>query len=348
MINEKEKFFIDHLKLISPGTPLREVIDNIVRSDLGALIVFEKPEMHKNKMISGGFRINCRFTPQKLFELCKMDGAIVVSQDLKRIIYANVLVTPNQSITTIETGTRHIAAEKISKQANTFCVVVSERKKKTTIYYGNLRYHLRSTDEILRNVNSTLQILEKQREILDTDLNNLNILEMSEMVSAGDVCKVIQRTEIITKLSKSLKRNFTELGKEGNIMHMRYKELIRGIEEIIKSILRDYSVISLKKSRNLLENITFDGILDLESISRLILEKSVDEAMAPKGYRFLSKLTLSEKEIYDIVNECSNLNFIMKIDNSEKIENILGNRALKIKQEIENLREQILSGKVVC
>ncbi|MFA5060757.1 MAG: DNA integrity scanning diadenylate cyclase DisA [Candidatus Pacearchaeota archaeon] len=347
MVAEKEKNFIDLIKIVSPGTTLRNVIDDLLRSDLGAIIVFDSPELHEKGLFEGGFRINCRFTAQKLFELCKMDGGIIISDDFKRILYANVLMTPDNSIHTNETGTRHKAAERIAKQAKTFVIAISERKRKTTLYFQNSKYYLKTTEELIREISSTLQILEKQREIFDEQLGTLNILEMSKLVSVGDVCKVLQRTEMIMKISESIKKSFTELGKEGNVMQMRYRELLRGIEKTKSELLRDYSILSLKKSVNLLENLTFEGILDLESISRLIFEKPVEENIMPKGYRFLSHLNLTSKEISQIVRELKDLKRILELE-SKDLEQLLKGRAKKTEEEINNLREQILNGKVVC
>lgn len=347
MGSEKERTFIDFIKLVSPGTQLRNVIDDIVRSDLGGLIVFDADELHNQNIIEGGFRINCRFSAQKLFELGKMDGAIIVSSDLKRILFANTLLNPDASLHSTETGTRHKAAERTAKQAHTFVIAISERRKKTTLYYGSSRYYLKSTEEIIRSISSNLQVLEKQREHLDEQISNLNVLEMSEMVSIIDVCKVIQRAEMILKISEAVKRNFTELGKEGNIMHMRYRELLRGVEKSENEVLRDYASLSLKRSKTLLENLTFDGLLDLESIARLILEKSVEESISPKGYRFLAHLTLSEKEISQIVKQFASLEKILSADSAD-FEPTLKNRASTIGEEIRTLREQVLSGKVIC
>ncbi len=346
MTNEKEKTLIDFIKLVSPGTSLRTVIDDVVRSGLGAMIVFNTSELQKQNMIEGGFRINSRFTSQKLFELCKMDGAVIISPDLKRILHANVLMNPDNTIHSIETGMRHKSAERTAKQARTFVIAVSERRKKTTLYYGSSRYYLKTTGELLRNINSTLQILEKQKEILIECINSLNILEMSELVSISDICKVIQRVEMILKISESVKRNFTEIGKEGYIMHMRYRELLRGVEKTKSEILRDYATLSLKKSKTLLSNLTFEGLLDIESIARLIFGKPLEENISPKGFRFLLHLTLSVKEISQMVKTYHNLENILKLDSSD-LELILKNRTDIIYEEIRNLREQILSGKVI-
>ncbi len=347
MSTEKEKTFLDFLKLVSPGTSLRTVIDDVIRSDLGAMIVFDSSTLQPQNIFEGGFRINSRFTSQKLFELCKMDGAIIISSDQKRIIHANVLMNPDTTIRSIETGTRHKAAERTAKQAHTFVIAISERRKKTTLYHGSSRYYLKSTEELLRNITSNLQILEKQKEILTDHISNLNILEMSELVSIGDVCKVIQRTEMILKISESIKRNFTELGKEGGIMHMRYREILRGVEKSENEILRDYAEIPLKRAKTLLANLTFDGLLDTESIARLVLEKPLEEIISPKGYRFLYHLTVSAKETSQIIKSNKNLDNILKLEPAE-LEPILKNRSANIYEEIKHLREQILNEKIIC
>lgn len=347
MSTEKEKTFLDFLKLVSPGTSLRTVIDDILRSDLGAMIVFDSPALQTQNMFEGGFRINSIFTSQKLFELCKMDGAIILSQDHKRILHANVIMNPDTTIRSVETGTRHKAAERTAKQAHTFVIAISERRKKTTLYHSSTRYYLKSTGKLLRDISSNLQILEKQKEILTEHLANLNILEMSEMVSVGDACKVIQRSEMILKISEFLKRNFTELGKEGGIMHMRYKEILRGIEKSENEVIRDYANLPLKRAKTLLENLTFEGLMDIESIARLVLEKHLEEIISPKGYRFLSHLTLSNKEISQIIRTHENIDNILKTKPSV-LEPILKNRSQGISEEMRNLREQIINEKIIC
>ena len=347
MVIEKDKTFLDFLKLVSPGTSLRNVIDDILRSDLGALIVFDSKELQDQNLFEGGFRINSRFTSQKLFELCKMDGAIIVSQDLKRILYANVLMTPGTTASSIETGTRHKAAERTAKQAHTFVIAISERRKKTTLYHGASRYYLKSTEELIRSITSNLQLLEKQREILNDNLANLNILEMSELVSVSDVCQVIQRSEMILKISESMRRNFTELGKEGSIMYMRYREILKGVEKTENEVVRDYTSIPLKRAKTLLTNLTFEGLLETESIARLIVEKSLEETVSPKGYRFLSHLVLSAKEMSQIIKLNKNIDNILKADSSS-LEPILKNRSSDTYEKIRKLREQILNGKIIC
>ncbi len=152
---------------------------------------------------------------------------------------------------------------------------------------------------------------------------------------------------MILKISESIKRNFTELGKEGSIMHMRYREILRGVEKTESEILRDYASLPLKRAKTLLANFTFDGLLELESTARLILEKPLDEIISPKGYRFLSHLDISAKETSQIIRTHQNLDNILKLEPRE-LEPILKNRSTNIYEEIRYLREQILNGKITC
>ena len=342
-MEDKGKKMLDFLKKVSPGSALRTVIDDIIRSDLGALIVFDSPTMQE--CFEGGFRVNCQFTPQRLFELCKMDGAVIITPDLRRILYGNVILTPDKKVSSHETGTRHKAAEKTAKQADTFIIAVSERRKKTTVYHSNSRIYLRQTEEILRGLTNSLQILEKQREQFDELLIKLNILEMSNLVSVGDVCKILQRCEMISRISDSMKKELIELGKEGNIINLRFKELIKGIERKLEDMIRDYSPISLKKTRLILSNLTFESLTESESIARVVFQKDIEDSISPRGFRFLLYLGLSEKEISGITRVLNDLNGILEID-EQKLEEVFKNRASNIKKEIGELREQILEGKV--
>jgi diadenylate cyclase len=343
-MDEKDKLMFEQIKKVAPGTALRTVIADILRSEMGAIIAFETPEIEK--VIEGGFRVNCRFTPQRLFELCKMDGGIVISADMRRILYANVLFTPDASIPTNETGTRHKAAEKTAKQLNTLVITISERRKKTTLYYGNSKCYLRPTEEVFREITNTIQLLEKQREVFDDLTNKIGLLEITNMVSASDVCKIIQRSEIILRNSETLKKDFIEVGKEGTLMNLRFKELLKGVEKKEEELIRDYAKLSLKKTKLLLENLSFDGLIEIESIARLVFEKELDDIVSPRGYRFMSQLNISEKDAFAIVKEYHSLNDILN-DDTNKMEDILKSNTINIKEEIAQLREKIAEGRVV-
>jgi diadenylate cyclase len=341
---EKElKTFAEFLKKVSPGSPMRTVIDDLISSNMGALIVFSSPDV--DKLIDGGFKVNARFTPNKLFELCKMDGAVIVSPDLKKIVYANVLLTPDANIKTNETGTRHKAGDRTSKQANTFCVVVSERRNKTTIFYPGGKYFLKNTNTLLGEITTNLQLLEKQKEIFDIQRSELDLLEVSDLVSVGEVCKVVQRAEMILRISEMIKRYFTEIGTAGAVINLRYKELLRGVEKTQENVLRDYSKLALKRSKALLSTFNFDSLIDLEIIAKIMFAKSLEDSVSPRGYRFLSNLKIEEREVFQLVR---NFGYLKDIFDAklEDLQNVLKTRDAKsVKDEISYIREQFLSGR---
>lgn len=337
----KKMSFLDVLSRLSPGKSLRTALDDILEGESGALIVLDSPELRN--IIDGGFRINTKFTAQKLAELAKMDGAIIVSDDLKRILFANVLLVPDSSIPTHETGTRHKAAERTAKQIGTTAIAVSERRSKITLFHEDKKYLLENSEHLLRRTTETLHILEKQREILDDLIKNLNILEITKLVSVADVCSVLQRIEFIVKMQETMKRHLTELGAHGTIVRIRVRELSKGIGDLKEAILRDYSN-KPQNMRKILDSITFDGIIDAEALSRMLFEASPETQISSKGFRILSKLNLTEREIKTLIGNFEGLQNILEADNDE-LNRVLKGKTESFRREIEGLKEQILMGK---
>lgn len=335
----------DILKLVSPGTSLRIALDDILRAETGALIIV----MNENvpALLEGGFKVNCRFTTQRLSELCKMDGAVVLSDDMKKILYANVLLIPSPEIPTNETGTRHKAAERAAKQTNSLVIAVSERRKKITLYYADTRYVLRNAEEILRRATETLQILEKQREIYDDLLTNLNVLEVTGLVSISDVCNILQRTEMITRINDTIRKSIVELGKEGSIIKMRVRELTRNIEKTEQFILRDYGN-KIDRIKQLISEVSFDDLLDTEGMSQLIFNRSSDEAVHPRGYRVLSRVGLGEQDVMNMITYFKDLNNVMTASR-EDLKKILreDDYVEDFLRELNNLKENIMVGKKI-
>jgi diadenylate cyclase len=339
----KKLTFLEVLGKLSPGKSLRTALDDILEGKTGALIVVDCSAL--KDMIDGGFRINCKFTSQKLSELAKMDGAIVLSNDLKRILFANVLLVPDSKILTNETGTRHKAAERTAKQTGTIVIAVSERRNKITLFYEDKKYILEHSDNLLRKATETLNILEKQREIYEDILKNLNVLEITKLVSVGDVCSLLQRIEVIIKMIETMKRYLTELGNQGVIIRMRIREMFKDIEGIEDVIIRDYSSKPLN-TKKILSSMSFEGILDMEAFSRMIFETSPDTQIVPKGYRFLEKLNLTEREIKSLIITFEDLTGIINA-NDEELGKILKAKAQSFRKELDLLKEQILMGKKI-
>jgi len=345
MADEKNKDFINILKKFSPGTSIRTAIDDLMRANLGALIVVDKEGL--SNITDGGFKINGKFTPQVLVELSKMDGAIILSHDLKKILQANTLLVPEIDIKTKETGTRHQAAERTAKQIRTIAIAISERRNRTTLYFEDEKYVLEQSSEILRRATETMQILEKQRDILDNQLTNLNILEINNIITISDVCSVLQRIEIINRISDVVKRYLVELGKEGTIISMRLRELTRTVPKEREMILKDY-FRSYIKADSTLNNMNFDFLLETQNIARMLFDELHDKPIESKGIRILSKTNLLEKDRRLLLNNFKTLDKIFNAD-KESLSKVFKNETFadSLIKDLENLKEKILVGKVI-
>ncbi len=299
VVSEQE--FFNVLKFIAPGTHFRSALDGALQSKRGALIVVEND--NTAEIFDGGFRIGSRFTPQRLIELTKMDGAIVLSKDLKKINSANVLLNPDSKFKTIETGTRHKAAERTAKQAKTLVVAISEKKEQITLYYKNIRYPLINTGDLLRKANEHIQLLEKQRKLFDDFIEKLNHSEIKNYFDLKLAINVVQKGKLIQKVVKELERYSIELGGESTLIKISLKEIWMGVEKETDLVIKDYSKVGFKRSIEFLDELTYHEILSEDTIARALGYESPNfSAGSIKGWRILSKTLLSDDDIEKIIN----------------------------------------------
>lgn len=339
----KELTRLEILKRFSPGTGLREGLDDILRGKHGALIVIGNSKV--TNIFEGGFRVNCKFNSKRLAELAKMDGAIILSEDFKKILYANTLLVPDRTLSSIETGTRHQAAERTAKYIGGLVIAVSERREKISVYYKNTKFVLQNSTELLRRATETLQILEKQREIFDELISNLNILEVTNLVSIADVCSILQRMEVIKKMSDIINEYIVALGREGIIVRMRMKEIIKGINKEQELIIKDYG-LKINKVMQFFDHLNFEVLLDTENIGKSLFRDSLETSINPKGYRLLGKTNLKNEDVENLIYNFINLKTIFNLDD-EKIREVLNEKSEIFKKEVIDLREQIMVGKKI-
>jgi len=328
--------FYSLLRLVSPGTNLRRALSGIVSSGKGAIIVVEKPGLYK--VIDGGFKVNCQFSYQRLIELSKMDGAIILSSNLKRILYANVLLTPNSKIKTMETGTRHKAAERTAKQISGVVIAISERKKEIVLFYKNKRYKLRETSEIVSKVNEYIQVLEKQRELFDSYLEVLNKIELKSYINLNHAIKTVQKGKVIQKISEELSRYLIELGDEGNLLKTRLREILLDIEKETNLIIKDYAKIDYKIAIEILDGLTYERLLDKERILRILNYENSREIVRIAGWRLLSKTTLTDPEISELIKEMESFEKILHSDIEQEFTSIPKEKSPSLRVEIERLK----------
>lgn len=344
---------MDLLKTIAPGTRLRQGLDSILAAKSGALIVLGEGE-EVMELMEGGFSINCDFSPSVLYELAKMDGAIILSNDAERILKANVHLHPRIAKTSSETGIRHRVGQRMAKQTGALVIAISQRRSTITLYKGQLRYMLQDTGFILTKANQAIQTMEKYKDILKQTLNNLSILELDGLVTVYDVTKVIQRALLVLRIIDELELYICQLGSEGKLVNMQLRELDSGVREEALLVLKDYycPVETSLKEDELLDNLIEDSgkrLLDATDISRIIgygsTTASLDREIIPKGYRLVAKtVRMPSHVVNSVVQEFGNLPAIRErtIEELIEVEGIGEIRAKAIKDGFRKLREELI------
>ncbi|MCG8401675.1 MAG: DNA integrity scanning diadenylate cyclase DisA [Firmicutes bacterium] len=339
------------LRTVAPGTPLREGLENILRAKTGGLLVIEDgPEIME--LSEGGFAVNAAFTPANLYELAKMDGAIIISKDIKTIIAANTQLIPNLSIPSSETGIRHRTAERVAKQTEALVISISQRRGVITVYKGILKYVLRDLGVILTKANQALQTLEKYRNVLDRVVANLGILEFEDAVILFDVAKAIQRAEMVLRVVKEIERYISELGTEGRLITMQMEELVANVELEARLAVQDYSTLGNEKTPDniitMINTWPAEDLLDLSLIARALgypgSASILDQSVATRGYRILQKIPrLPLQVVENMVQEFGSFRKILgaTIEELDAVEGIGEVRARSIKEGLQRYREQL-------
>ena len=336
---------------IAPGTPLRHAIDDVIRSREGALIVIGEPS-ELAFMVSGGIRLDQPFTPQLLYELAKMDGAIIVNSQVSKIAHANVQLMPDPTIPSNETGTRHRTAERVAKQTNALVISISQQRETVTVFLGQSRYQLDSIADGLAKANQALATLETYRARLDQVLTRLTALEFQNAVMLDDVLVVLQRAELTTRMADYIERACTELGSEGRLIRMQLEEHVSEVPAEKGAIVFDYhadgSADRVAEGLEALAQLPYQQLLEFELLAVLgypATTNPLDYAVAPRGYRVLTHIPrLPENVIQRLVSKLGGLEGIVRASQRdlEAVDGVGAVRAREIREGLRRLQEHNL------
>src|SRR5688572_29303817 len=227
------------LDMVAPGTALREGIDNIVHSRTGGLIVIGEPD-DVSFLFSGGLSLDVDYTPALLYQVAKMDGAIVLNADATQIVCANVQLMPDPTILSTETGTRHRTAERVSKQTDALVIAISQRRDIVSLYVEGSKYIHQDIPAVLAKANQGLATLDKYRARLDQVSTRLTVLEFEGGPVLYDVLAVLQRAELVTRMAVEVERYIVELGTEGRLIEMQLEETMVGVAADKSALVHDY------------------------------------------------------------------------------------------------------------
>jgi diadenylate cyclase len=336
----------DVLAMLAPGTPLREGIERIIRSGRGALMVIGwSPRIEP--LVSGGFVIDIGATSQRVAELAKMDGALVLDAAATRVLRANVHLVPDPTIPTSETGTRHRSAERTARESGQPIIAVSESMGMVNLYYGENKHVVEEVSALLFRANQALSTLERYRARLDEVSSLLSGREVEDAVSLRDAVLTLQRAEMLRRIADEVEDHVVELGTEGRLIRLQLDELVASVANERELVVRDYLGDRRRKLSKVLADIAELTTDELLNASRVVETLSYDsdqleDSVTPRGYRLLTRIPrLPASVVERLVDRFGTLPRVMDATIAElsQVEGVGESRARSIQDGLRRLAE---------
>ena len=331
-----------------PGEPLRKGVDLIADKKSGGLIVIGSSNKLE-KISSGGINLkNCSYTPEMLSELAKMDGAVIVDENVSTILKANVHLNPSDNLQTSETGTRHRTAERVSAETNLKVIAVSEESSAIKVFHNMKVIELEEPAMILGRVNESLQSVDRMRRRFDEVLLQLGELEMEDTITNQQVLTVIQRGELLIRLANQVKNEAENLGEEAGIVMIQIESLESGVEYTLSLVLKDHlpskKYRNIKKAKSEISNMTYEELNTISHLGAILMMQPLDEISTPRGYRVLARLPGLPDNLHDpLIKKFKNLPKLLgaPTDKLFQVDGIGRNRAQQLRDYFDTLLKNI-------
>jgi diadenylate cyclase len=348
--SEREERLRNVLATVAPGTQLRDGLERILRGNTGALIVLGM-DRQVEAMCTGGFPLDVEFSATRLRELCKMDGAVVLTTDGLRITRAATHLMPDPTVPTEESGTRHRTAQRVARQTGFPVISVSQSMRIISLYVDDRRYVLESSGELLSRANQAIATLERYKTRLDEVSNALSALEIEDLVTVRDAAMVSQRLEMVRRIADEVTGQVVELGTDGRLLALQLEELMAGVDADRELIVRDYQPAG-RKARpaaqvlDELAELSATDLLDLTQVARVMglpsTPEGLESAVSPRGHRLLARVPRIPAAILDrVVEHFGGLQKLLaaSVEDLQVVDGVGETRARAVREGISRLAE---------
>ena len=331
-----------------PGQHLRIGVDLIADKKAGALIVIgSTPKL--DKISSGGIILNdCTYSPEMLSELSKMDGAVIVDDQVTKILKANVHLNPSDSIQTTQTGTRHRTAERTSATTGLTVIAVSEETSLIKVFENLKTIELEESSAILGKVNESLQSVDRMRRRFDDAVTTLGELEIENTLTNQEVLEVIQRGELLTRLANQVKSEASKLGKDAGLIMIQIDSLESGVLNTLNLVLKDHLPIrkfrTTVKANSEISKLSYDELNAIEHLGNVLSKLPLDDISVSKGYRVLARLPNLPENLHDqIIQKFKTLPKLLTASPEKlyEVEGIGRSRAQQLRDYFDTLLKNI-------
>ena len=338
------------LATVAPGTALRDGLERILRGNTGALIVIGWDKTVET-LCTGGFPLDVEFSATKLRELCKMDGAVILTDDGSRILRAATHLMPDPAIPTEESGTRHRTAQRVALQTGYPVISVSQSMRIVSLYVLDRRHVLQSSGELLSRANQAIATLERYKARLDEVSNALSALEIEDLATVRDAAIVSQRLEMVRRIADEVTGQVVELGTDGRLLALQLEELMAGADADRELIARDY-VPTGRRGRSPAQVLTelaalsATDLLDLTLVAKAMglpsSAEALDAAVSPRGHRLLARVPRMPGMILDrVVDHFGGLQKLLaaSVEDLQVVDGVGETRARAMREAISRLAE---------
>src|SRR5881398_3566201 len=347
--HRQEPRLVKALEMVAPGSALREGLDHILHARTGGLILIGDPE-ELSFMFSGGIKLDIDYAPALLYQVAKMDGAIVLNENVTKIVWSNVQLMPDPTILSVETGTRHRTAERVSKQTDALVIALSQRRDVVSLYVGGSKYIMVDIPVVLAKANQALATLDKYRSRLDQVSTRLTALEFEGGVTLHDVLTVLQRAELVTRMAVEIERYIVELGTEGRLIEMQLEETMVGVAADKAALVHDYLAENtddaFAAALDQVGRLPHQDLLDFGRLAEVLgydrKLNTLDYPVSPRGYRILGRIPrLPRIVVSNIVRDFGGLDEMLAATDSEleAVEGVGEIRAKDIREGLRRLQE---------
>jgi diadenylate cyclase len=346
-----------NLALMAPGTALRDGLERILRGRTGALIVLGHDQV-VDAMCTGGFPLDVEFSATSLRELCKMDGAVVLSSEGTRIVRAAVHLMPDPDIPTEESGTRHRTADRVARQTGFPVISVSQSMNLIGLYLNGQRHVLDDSAAIMSRANQALATLERYKLRLDEVSGTLSALEIEDLVTVRDAVTVVQRLEMVRRIADEIAGYVVELGTDGRLLALQLDELMSGVDADRTLVVRDYLPASPAASDGRvagrssaealheLDLLSANELIDLVSVARALghpgRADGLDAPVSPRGFRLLGKVPRLPSGVMDrLVDHFGSLQRLLgaTVEDLQAVGGVGETRARGVREGLSRLAE---------
>ncbi len=331
-----------------PGQALRNGVDLIADKKTGALIVIGT-SARLEKISSGGIALNnCSYTPEMLSELAKMDGAIVVDGNVNNILKANIHLNPSDNIATSQTGTRHRTAERVSVETELSVIAVSEESSTIKVFNGNDVNELEESSIIFGRVNESLQSIDRTRRRFDDAVLELGELEIENTLTNQQVLEVIQRGELLERLSQQVRKEASDLGEDSGLVMIQIDSLESGVRNTLDLVLKDH--LPTKRFRSIIKavdeiaNLTYEELNTIQHLGSVLFMEPLDEVSVSKGYRVLGRLPGLPDNLHDLlIQKFKTLPNLLNASTDKlfEVDGIGRNRAQQLREYFDTLLKNV-------